>query len=359
MKRIILIVAFLQLICACGGEKSQKADSVAAKSEAVSKPNLVDTIVLRRGAFDRQIISNGKLRAVVKSELAFRNEGVISKILVGNGDYVNKGAVIATLDERQARLQFESAQLKLDKAKLDFSDALIGYGYGSDTANVPKDLLQIIKIRSGYKSALSEFANSRISLDNTNLTSPIAGKIANLNKKPYETSSGTLCSIIDDSRFETDFNLLEAELSFVKKGATVEIEPFSEPGKRYKGVITNINPFVDDKGQINVTALISNSDNKLLEGMNVKVFVQNRVAGKLVVPKSAVVMRDNFDVIFKLNPATGRAMWTYVTVEMSNKDYHAVTANSEKNAELNPGDIIIVSGNLNLADNSNVAIKNK
>jgi multidrug efflux pump subunit AcrA (membrane-fusion protein) len=359
MKRIILVIAFLPLLFACGGGKKESADSDAAKVGTVSKPNLVDTIVLRRGTFDRQIISNGKLRAVVKSDIAFRNDGVISKIFAGNGDYVSKGTIIATLDERQARLQYESAQLKLDKAKLDFSDALIGYGYGNDTAKVPKDLLEIIKIRSGYKSALSEFANSRIALENTNLIAPVSGKIANLSKKPYEISSGVLCSVIDDSRFETDFNLLEAELVFVKKGSAVEVEPFSEPGKRYKGIITNINPYVDDKGQIKISALISNSDGKLLEGMNVKVIVENRVFNKLVVPKSAVVMRDNFDVLFRFDPATGKAMWTYVTVEMSNTGYHAVIANSDKNAELNPGDIIIVSGNLNLANDSNVEIKRK
>ena len=44
---------------------------------------------------------------------------------------------------------------------------------------------------------------------------------------------------------------------------------------------------------------------------------------------------------------------------MSNTESHAVTANIDKNADLNEGDIIITSGNLNLADGSNVEIKRK
>lgn len=105
-------------------------------------------------------------------------------------------------------------------------------------------------------------------------------------------------------------------------------------------------------------AQVGNSNGKLMEGMNVKAVAQSLLHGHLVVPKSAVVMRDNFDVLFRLDPTTGKAMWTYVNVVMTNTEYHSVVANKEKNATLNEGDIIIVAGNLNLADGSNVEIKN-
>lgn len=349
----------IPLIFACKGGKQESTDSEAAKAGYSAKPNIVETIVLKKENFDLQVISNGKLRATRKSELSFRADGVIDRVLVKNGQTVSKGDAIAFLDKQQAMYLLDAAKQKMEKSKLDFADAIIGYGYGKDTSKVPKDLLEITKIRTGYSNAVSDLSNAENTLKNTALQAPFDGKIANLTKKAFESSSGIICTLIDDSRFETDFNLLESEISFVKIGSSVLIVPFSNPEKQYRGVVSQINPLVDDKGQIKIMASVSNVDGKLLEGMNVKVYVENRISGKLVVPKSAVVMRDNFDVLFRLDKSTGKAMWTYVTVEFSNTGYHAVIANKDKNAELNEGDIVIVSGNLNLADGSNVEIKSK
>ena len=51
--------------------------------------------------------------------------------------------------------------------------------------------------------------------------------------------------------------------------------------------------------------------------------------------------------------------WVYVDVLASNSSSHIVRGNEQKNAELKEGDIIIISGNLNLANDSNVEVKTK
>ena len=98
------------------------------------------------------------------------------------------------------------------------------------------------------------------------------------------------------------------------------------------------------------------NDGSLIDGMNVKVVVERMIPGQLVVPRSAVVIRDNLDVLFTYTP-DGRAHWTYVKILYSNGDSHVVTANTDRNATLSEGDQVIVSGNLNLADNSEVTLK--
>ena len=130
------------------------------------------------------------------------------------------------------------------------------------------------------------------------------------------------------------------------------LERLCEPDRQFKFRV----PWVDDKGQINVRAKVNNTDGKLLEGMNVTVLVENLVRGQLAVPKSAVVIRDNQEVLFRLGPEN-KAMWTYVNVVMSNSDSHVVAPNLDKGAELNAGDVIITSGNLNLADGSQVEVR--
>lgn len=106
-------------------------------------------------------------------------------------------------------------------------------------------------------------------------------------------------------------------------------------------------------GQVQVDAEVVN-DGTLADGMNVRVAVRQKVPGQLVVPKSAVVIRDNLEVLFRYKD--GRAQWTYVHTSLANSREYVVEANLDRGAELNPGDLVIVSGNLNLADGSEVSL---
>ena len=90
--------------------------------------------------------------------------------------------------------------------------------------------------------------------------------------------------------------------------------------------------------------------------MNVKVTVEKTVANQLVVPRSAVVIRDNMNVLFTYQP-NGTARWVYVTIIASNRDSFVVEPNSERNSQLSEGEKVIISSNLNLADGSEVRLK--
>lgn len=349
------------LLSSCGGGPggdASSADTAVNKKAQVQIANPVDTIILRQGMFRSQLISNGKLRAQQKSDLRFTASGTVTWLAGGNGTPVAAGAVIARVDEREAQIRLEQARQGMRKADIDLQDALLGFGYDiADSARVPRETLRIAKLRSGYDGAVTGLESARLAAENCVLTAPFGGKIANLKTKLHENPKGDFfCSVINDRSFDVEFNILESELATVRVGQDVSVATFVEPTKRYAGRVANINPAVDDKGQIIVTANIPNPGG-LIDGMNVKVYIEGSVPGKLVVPKSAVLVRDDREVLFRYDPQTGKAMWTYVLIEMSNSDSHAVIANTDRGAELNVGDAVIVSGNLNLADGSDVEIK--
>jgi hypothetical protein len=93
-----------------------------------------------------------------------------------------------------------------------------------------------------------------------------------------------------------------------------------------------------------------------MDGMNVKVLVEKEIPGQLVVPKSAVLLRDNQEVLFKCTRDTV-AFWTYIQTTGENTSSYSVIAHPDKGATLEPGDTIIISGNLNLAHESRVKVK--
>ena len=184
------------------------------------------------------------------------------------------------------------------------------------------------------------------------LKAPFSGKIANLKYKIHESiSSGEeFCTLINDNKFEVEFSILEKELQQVKINQTIKICPFSTD-KIYSGKISEINPIVEENGMVKIKALIANSG-KLMEGMNVEVIIENKISNQLVVPKSAVVLRQNKEVLFRI--INGKAFWTYVKTEFENSNSYTVKANTDRGAEINVGDTIIISNNLNLAHESEV-----
>ena len=244
--------------------------------------------------------------------------------------------------------------MALDKARLGFYDVLVGQGYqAGDTVTPPAGVMQLARIRSGYADATASLLSARRSLAHCTLRAPFAGKVADVEQQVYEKSKGEFCTLLDDSRLNVRFSVLESEYGLLSPGQEIGVSPFADLRKEVKGRITAINPSIDVHGQVQVDAEVVN-DGTLADGMNVRVAVRQKVPGQLVVPKSAVVIRDNLEVLFRYKD--GRAQWTYVHTSLANSREYVVEANLDRGAELNPGDLVIVSGNLNLADGSEVSL---
>jgi hypothetical protein len=83
--------------------------------------------------------------------------------------------------------------------------------------------------------------------------------------------------------------------------------------------------------------------------MNVDVKIRTDIEQQLVIPKTAVVLRQNKEVIFTLKNDS-IAIWNYVETSYENTRYCTIKKGLE------PKDIIITSGNTNLAHESLVEV---
>jgi membrane fusion protein (multidrug efflux system) len=350
---ILLLATAAFALVSCAGKADKKAEG---RLEYSKQENYVDVMVLEKTDFNHQLISNGKLEAFSTAVLTFQASGTVESVRFSEGQRVGRGDLVATLEPEDKKLVLEAAKIAYKRAELDLYNELAGYGYkGRDTTAVSKDQLAVAKLRSGYDVAKNSLERAENDFDKCFLRAPVSGRIADMALKANsQTPSGPACKIIDDSRFNVRFPILESEYPFVEKGLQVLVVPYADESVAVRGTVTNVNPTVDSKGQVMVTAAIANPGG-LIDGMNVKVTVQRKVQGQLVVPKSAVVIRDNQYVLFKYS--RGRSSWTYVNILDSNSDSHAVTADKGRRAVLEPGDTVIISGNLNLADGSEVSLK--
>lgn len=349
--------ALLAALClpACK-QKSTEDPEDGSKLAYTPEVNEVTVVTLRRQTFPMQLVANGKLTAAQRSALYFRESGQLVDVPVQNGSAVARGAVLARLDDTEQRASLETARIDLARTRLEYLDVLAGLGYTvADTASVPADVRDLAGIRSGYTAARNSYAKAQRALESTVLRAPFSGKVADLQLKKWDrTGSEPFCTLIADGTYDVVFSALESEYGFLERGQVVRVVPFGSE-RAVSGRIKSINPTIDKNGQISVTATIPGGRG-LLDGMNVKVTVDKDEPSQLVVPKSAVVIRDGLEVLFRYGEG-GKAEWVYVHTVRANSESYAVTANTDRGATLAEGDRVIVSGNLNLADGSKVVLK--
>ncbi|HCC70476.1 MAG TPA: efflux RND transporter periplasmic adaptor subunit [Bacteroidales bacterium] len=348
-----LAILFMGVSVTCCKTNEVDNREEMARRSSVRDAVTVSTVELKRSTFYHELVSNGKVYAKRTATVPFRVEGTIEKVYVKNGDPVQKGQLLAELEDFSYRIQHDKANQQLEKAMIEFKDDLITFHGSEDTIGLSDDMLRMSKIRSGLIDAQTNLKEAEYKLKHTRIYSPIAGTVADLEAKEWNPSNiyaEGLCKIIDNSVIEVEFPVLESEYGFISRSMPVNIIPFISSGDEYTGSITKINPMVDENGMVKVRAELSNGG-RLLEGMNVKILIRKPVENRLVIPKEALVIRQGRDVVFVRQDSL--AIWKYVTTEFENSDSFSISEGLEE------GDLVIHRGNVNLAHETVVIEEDK
>lgn len=215
-------VLAMALIALQGCKKTAHVDEEQsmANADSVSTEIYVDTLRLHEQTFHRQLICNGKLRAIEKCDLSFADGGVIEQVYVHNGERVSKGQVIARTDRSDARLNLEKATRELENAQVSLADKLIGLGYDGISANVPAAVMHRAKVTSGYYLAQYQLQAAKRSLGKCTLLAPFAGRITDLVNKRHQRVD-KLCGLVNDGQLDVEFEVLEAEIKHLSVGQRV------------------------------------------------------------------------------------------------------------------------------------------
>jgi len=337
----LFLAAALLSAPSCKQKQPQNLEEMArraARPEAV----IVKTVKAEKTTFYHELISNGKITSSKKAVVPFRVNGIIRELYVRNGQHVTEGQLLAVIEDFEYSTQLRRAKQNLEKAQINFRDDILTNFSTDDTTKLSDSKIKIARIRSGLDEALTALAQAEYNFSNTRITAPVTGVISGLEARQWNPSQNykNLCTIVNDENMEVEFPVTESEYMLLRNGMPVNIIPFVNDSIRITGTITQINPQVDENGMVKIRASFFNRA-RLIDGMNVRVLIRRPVPERIVVPKEALVRRQGKDVIFIRQDSL--AIWKYVTVEAENSSSLSIKEGIE------PGDLVIVSGNINLA----------
>lgn len=344
--RVFFFFIFFAILLSCGKEnKEEKNYTPDITAETVS------FAIITESNFQKQIVANGKVFAQKSAQLRFKITEQISKIYVKNGQFVRHGATIAELENELLKNAVERNQIQFEKATSKFLEEKINFGFGNkEEKDIPTNVLKTIQFRSGYVESKNTLDNAKLLYMQTFLRAPFSGRVANLIAKQGDLTSPSevFCSLLDTNILEVEFNILESDVNVIKKGQSITFQSYSGNNKQYSAKISEINPSISQDGFVLIKAEMISNTNDLFDGMNVKIFINQTIKNTVVIPKEALVLRSNREVVFTLEK--GLAKWNYVTVHHENNSSYSVENG------LKIGDTIIVSNNQNLSHDSTVKI---
>ena len=336
----------------CNRQTPQNDDANIVRQLPPAPPAAVTTTPLLSVDFEHELVSNGRISARNVAEVRFQASEMITQIFVRNGDRVTRGQRLATIDTFTLNNRVEQARNDVERTRLEMQNVLIGQGFRLDNLDeVPDDIMQLARIRSGHNAALINYNAALHELERATLIAPISGVVANLFTNPLTLArpGEVFLNIIDTQNLEVSFTVLEGELGYIATGNTVRITPFALPDVTVEGRISEINPWIDANGMVQVKASVAHHP-RLVEGMNVRVSAFRSVGIQWVVPKTAVVLRTGRQVLF--TAVNDRAFWHYVETGLENATQVTITSET-----LREGDQVIVSGNVNLAHESPIVLR--
>lgn len=262
----------LTLLTACGSTSQKKAEEttkVIKKVETVSPKyntvNIVDSYT-------------ANIEAFVKNNIAPQVPNRIEKILVEVGQRVQKGQVLAVLDNSSLKQQ----ELRLQNIRTDFDRTSELYKIGGVSKS------QYEAQRMNLEVTESAYRNLR---DNTLLKSPISGVITQRNYDGGDMySPGAPLLVVEQiAPLKIIINASEKYFTRIQKGMEVDITLDVFPEEVFKGQVALLHPTIDPATRtFKVEIHLKNTDNRVRPGMYANVQMHISTEEALLLPDIAI-----------------------------------------------------------------------
>ncbi|MDY0152155.1 MAG: efflux RND transporter periplasmic adaptor subunit [Candidatus Cloacimonas sp.] len=264
--------------------------------------------------------------------LAPKISGQLSKLHVNIGDTVNKGQLLAELDDRIAKQDFEKAKAALGMAKataeqtadaMEISEQellsqreLLNKSYISQTEFNQTNSLYISN-KSKHNIALASLQSAQAALNAAEIQLSFTKITADWNDGARKrvigekfadegsmlTAGAPIVSVLDISSLLAVIDVIEADYTKIKIGQSANINTDSYPNQQFNGKIVRIAPLLQDASrQARVEIEIANPQLKLKPGMFARVSIAYQTKKNVAaIPAAALCKSKGEQGVYVLN----------------------------------------------------------
>ena len=348
------------------------------------------------GELTKYITASGISEAVQEVQIKSLIPGKIVQVLVQDGQKVEEGELILEIDDREYRYALQEARGNLLKAQMNYAlrkeDNRKELNTDTSVVNFPlrekylkareeyeQDIInekefnrvkreyeialifagqkqdEMIAQESGLTAAEAQFERAKYQLENCQIRAPFAGVIAAVSVHAGDIVSvgEPLMKLVDLHLLKLKLQVLESDIGDVKENEFIQARFSAFSDTTFPGRIIGINPAIQpDSRTCTVIALVKNPDFLLKSGMFATArLVVNRYKNRLLVPREAVIVRDQKKLVFIVREE--KAFWCYVDTGLENDDFIEILGSA---FDLKAGEPVIVEGHFALAHNAPVEI---
>jgi len=327
---------------------------------AGSPPATVTTMLVNEEEWQPQLTASGSLRAFRGVELSTEVNGIVKNVFVKSGMDVKEGTLLMAMVQDADRAQLQSLQAQADLARVVNErdrqqlaiEAISKNAFDSSTAE--------------YKSKVAQVEQQAALIAKKNLKAPFAGRvgIVSINPGQFINSGDKIMTLQTLDPIYVDFTMPQSVAAQIQKDQVVNLASDAFGNQNFKGKITAISPRIEaNTRNIQIEALVSNPDKKLLPGMfaSLKVDLGDKVR-YITVPQTSVTYNPYGSIIYLAKEVKGaskdgkpmlEAQQVFVTTGPTRGDQVAIIKG------ITVGDTIVTSGQLKLKNGTPLIVNNQ
>jgi RND family efflux transporter MFP subunit len=335
-----VIAVVLVLIAVLTGGLSGCSNEHRAEPAATQTVSNVPVIVVQRSTIPDWLEAVGTVRAAQTSQVSSQMMGNIGEIRAHEGDRVQNGQVLATIDDAQPRSAVDQATSAVDAAEKEVSAAdsdlalaqatLQRYQELYEKKSVSPQEFDEIKaryqsaearrdmVRAGQAQASAALTQAQNSLSYTRIRAPFSGVVTDKN-----VDAGTLASpgmpifTLEDTRsFRLEVTVDESDIRLVHVGQVAPVTIDALGDIQLPGKIVQIVPAADTASRSFLVKVELPADTRLRSGLFGRARFARGERSALLIPRTSLVERGQLQGVYVLD-ANQIAGLRYVTLGRS------------------------------------------
>jgi membrane fusion protein (multidrug efflux system) len=337
---LLLIIVILPKVL-----QSRKSSGEKQRKAALQQAAPVNIMVLKTGMIREHLKTTGTLLADEEVDLTFEGQGKIETIYFREGSHVNKGEILAKLNDEELQAQL---------IKLNLQNNLL-----QERLNRQKVLLEKEAIsQESYDQLLTDFQSNeaeikliRVQIDKTEIKAPFEGIIGlrYVSEGAYVSQNTRIAKLMKIQPLKIEFAVPERYAGVIKVGNEL-IFRLDNSDEEYAARVYAMEPAVDPGTRtMTLRALYPNKDSRLNPGRFVSVLLIIREKeGAIQVPTEAIIPELGGEKVFTV--LNGRAVSVPVTIGMRTPEAVEITGG------LHAGDSVVIKGIMQLRSDMPVTV---